>query len=483
MYLLLTTSYKGKMESFEQKAYDSFGEVVINKNLINSAGFSARAIPTYVGEWILYNFLEDGELTEDSRDKVASFVNKYLPQKGFKEDIKNKLLNMETVRLLDDYSVAVNLKNGTRTLKIPFLDMNDAGISQEIVDDNKLLLTSGVWGVADLMYAPPEDKGEKGKVWMRSFKPFQVGDVDLEYYKSCRENFTTDEWIDLVISSMGFNPKIYEKEQKTVLLTRLLPLVESRVNLIELAPKGTGKSFVYGNVSRYARVVGGGKISPAVMFHNNATNTPGIVTRYDAVVLDEAQSIQGDAKGELIAGLKVYLESGKFSRGNTEAVAESGFVMLANITLDENHVPVHLGEGLFREIPNFLQETAFVDRLHGIIPGWYMPRVSKDTPSVTLGFKGDFFSEILHNLRSEPQYTDYVNMNMQLLNCNDMRDRKAITRLASAYLKLIFPDLKVEQSEFNEYCVKPAVALRQRVRDELHKMDSEYAKVDIQVAE
>lgn len=471
------------MESFEQKAYDSFGEVVINKNLINSAGFSARAIPTYVGEWILYNFLEDGELTEESRDKVASFVNKYLPQKGFKEDIKNKLLNMETVRLLDDYSVAVNLKNGTRTLKIPFLDMTDASISQEIVDDNKLLLTSGVWGVADLMYVPPEDKGEKGKVWMRSFKPFQVGDVDLEYYKSCRENFTTDEWIDLVISSMGFNPKIYEKEQKTVLLTRLLPLVESRVNLIELAPKGTGKSFVYGNVSRYARVVGGGKISPAVMFHNNATNTPGIVTRYDAVVLDEAQSIQGDAKGELIAGLKVYLESGKFSRGNTEAVAESGFVMLANITLDENHVPVHLGEGLFREIPNFLQETAFVDRLHGIIPGWYMPRVSKDTPSVTLGFKGDFFSEILHNLRSEPQYTDYVNMNMQLLNCNDMRDRKAITRLASAYLKLIFPDLKVEQAEFNEYCVRPAVALRQRVRDELHKMDSEYAKVEIQVAE
>ena len=201
------------------------------------------------------------------------------------------------------------------------------------------------------------------------------------------------------------------------------------------------------------------------------------------MVLDEAQSIQGDAKGELIAGLKVYLESGKFIRGNTEAVAESGFVMLANITLDENHVPVHLGEGLFKEIPNFLQETAFVDRLHGIIPRWYMPRVSKDTPSVTLGFKGDFFSEILHNLRSEPQYTDYVNMNMQLLNCNDMRDRKAITRLASAYLKLIFPDLKVEQAEFNEYCVKPAVALRQRVRDELHKMDSEYAKVDIQVAE
>jgi len=471
------------MKSFEQKAYDLFGEVVINKNLINSAGFSARAIPTYVGEWILYNFLEDGQLTEESREKVSAFVNKYLPQKGFKEDVKNRLLNMEIVRLLDDYSVSVNLKNGTRTLKIPYLDMNDAGISQEIVDENKLLLTSGVWGVADLTYNPPEDKGDKGKVWMRSFRPFQVGDVDLDYYKSCRKEFETTEWIDFLVSSMGFNPDIYDERQKHVLLTRLLPLVETRVNLIELAPKGTGKSFVYGNVSRYARVVGGGKISPAVMFHNNATNTPGIITRYDCVVLDEAQSIQGDAKGELVAGLKVYLESGKFSRGNTEAVAEAGFVMLANITLDERHEPVYKEDGVFKEIPNFLQETAFIDRLHGIIPGWYMPRVSKDTPSVTLGFKGDFFSEILHNLRSEPQYTDYVNLNMKLINCNDMRDRKAITRLASAYLKLIFPDLQVSQDEFNKYCVQPAVNLRQRIRDELRKMDSEYAEVHIEVDE
>lgn len=471
------------MKSFEQKTYDLFGEVAINKNLINSAGFSARAIPTYVGEWILYNFLEDGQLTEESRERVSTFVNKYLPQKGFKEEVKNRLLNMETVRLLDDYSVSVNLKNGTRTLKIPFLDMTDAGISQEIVDRNNLLLTSGVWGVADLMYTPPEDKTERGKVWMRSFRPFQVGDVDLDYYKSCRKEFNTTEWIDLIVSSMGFNPDIYDERQKQVFLTRLLPLVESRVNLIELAPKGTGKSFVYGNVSRYARVVGGGKISPAVMFHNNATNTPGIITRYDCVVLDEAQSIQGDAKGELVAGLKVYLESGKFSRGNTEAVAEAGFVMLANITLNEDHEPVYKDEGLFKEIPNFLQETAFIDRLHGIIPGWYMPRVSKDTPSVTLGFKGDFFSEILHNLRSEPQYTDFVNLNMRLVNCNDMRDRKAITRLASAYLKLIFPDLNVSQEEFNKYCVHPAVNLRQRIRDELHKMDSEYTAVNIEVDE
>jgi ATP-dependent Lon protease len=471
------------MLNFEQIAYDYFGDVIINKNLIHKAGFASRAIPTYVGEWILYNFLEDGELTEEARRKISDFVSRFLPQKGQKEEIKHRLLNMENVKLLDDFSVSVNLKTGKRNLKIPFLDMSDAFVSDDIVDKNVLLLASGVWGVADLFYIPPTSISEKGQLWMREFKPFQIGSIDLEYYKECRSKFTTDEWLDLIVSSMGFNPTIYDYEQKNILVTRILPMVEPRINLIELAPKGTGKSFVYGNVSRYARVIGGGKVSPAVMFHHNGNNTPGLVTRYDLVVLDEVQSIQGDSAGELVAGLKVYLESGRFSRGNTEASAESGFVMLGNITLDENHKPIYEKEGIFNEIPNFLNETAFIDRLHGIIPGWLMPRISKHTPSEYLGFKGDFFSEVLHNLRREPQFTDYVNLNMKLNNCNDLRDKKAIVRLATAYMKILFPDMNVSDEDFITYCVKPAVMLRQSVRDELHKMDREYSKVTIEVIE
>lgn len=469
--------------SFEQKALDLYGDVIINKSLTQKAGFASRAIPTYVGEWILYNFLQDGQLTDDARTKISVFINKYLPQKGQKEEIKNRLFNLESVRLLDNYSVSVNLRTGIRTLKIPFLDMNDCYVNDEIVERNNLLLTSGVWGVGELYYIPPQDTKEKGQVWMRDFKPFQIGNIDIDYYKECRKNFSTEEWIDLIVSSMGFNSLIYSNLQKSILITRILPMVEPRVNLVELAPKGTGKSFVYNNVSRYARVVGGGKISPAVMFYNLNTNTPGIVTKYDVVILDEIQSIQGDSAGELIAGLKIYLESGKFSRGNTEATAEAGFVMLGNITLDENHQPIHREEGIFKEIPNFLQETAFIDRIHGVIPGWEMPRISKDTPSNLLGFKGDFFSEVLHSLRNEVQFTDYVNMNMHLINCNDLRDRKAITRLASAYLKILFPDLNVTKEDFTKYCVSPAVELRQRVRNELYIMDKEYSKVNIGLAD
>ncbi|MFC0525909.1 BREX system Lon protease-like protein BrxL [Pontibacillus salicampi] len=462
---------------FEKKALDMYGEVIINKSLVQKAGFSARSIPTYVGEWILFNFIEDGILTNESRVKVSNFIDRFLPQKGEKEEVKNRLINMEPVKLLDDYSVSINLQSGTRYLRIPFLDINDAIVSQKIIEDNNLLLGSGVWGVGELFYVPPENEKDKGSVLMRNFKPFQIGAVDIDYFIECRKHFGLDEWLDLIISSMGFNPTIYSLEQKFVLITRIVAFVEPRINLIELAPKGTGKSFVYDNFSRYARVVRGGKITPAVMFFHHVRNTPGLISKYDTVVLDEIQSIQTDS--ELSAGLKTYLESGKFSRGDTEATSEAGFVMLGNIPLDKNRNPLNLDKGLLKDFPNFLQETAFLDRLHGIIPGWYMPRVTSETPSQMMGFKGDFLSEVLHVLRGRSDFSDYVAGNMKLKNCKDLRDTKAIQRLATGFLKILFPDISLTKKEFLEYCLKPAIELRQRVRDELHKMDPEYKKIKI----
>ncbi|PKP57270.1 BREX system Lon protease-like protein BrxL [Candidatus Atribacteria bacterium HGW-Atribacteria-1] len=472
------------MLSFEQKAKDYYGEIVINKGLFRQAGFGSRALPAYVGEWILSHYMADQEeLTTEIRNNVAKFVAKYLPAKGQKEEWKNRLLNQEPVNLLDHYTVSINLKTGQRHLNSPFFDIKDAYITEHLVDDNEFLLTSGVWGVGELFYIPPDTEKGKGQVWMRDFKPFQIARIDLDYFIECRQYFSIEEWIDLLVSSMGFSPVVNDDYQKMLLLTRMLPLVEPRINLVELAPKGTGKSFVFDHLSRYARVIGGGKVTPAALFHNNQSHEPGLVTRYDVVVLDEVQSVRGDSAGEVSAMLKVYLESGKFSRGKTEATAESGFVMLANISLDERRIPIHLEKGIFKEFPNFLQETAFIDRLHGIIPGWYLPRVSQETPSIYLGFKGDLFAEILHSLRKDLKYVDYVNVKMHLSGCDDLRDKKAITRTATAYLKLLFPNLEVSNEEFIKYCVKPAIELRQKIRDELWKMDREYEKVDIKVKE
>jgi ATP-dependent Lon protease len=469
------------VQSWEAKALDSFGEVIIDKSLVRDAGLAARAIPTYVGEWILSHFVQDGLLDDEGRRRVAAFLDRYLPTKGQKEEIKHRLLSGETVRLLDDYSVTVNLRTGQRQLRIPLLDITDAFITPDLVDQNNLLVSSGVWGVGDLFYVPPEGAA-RGQVWMRSFQPFQIASIDREYYVNCRHQFTSIEWLDLLVSSTGFNPATLSVRQKLLMLVRLIPLVEPRVNIIELAPKGTGKTFVFQNLSRYGRLIAGGRVSPAVLFHNLSTHTAGLITRYDVVVMDEVQSITGDAAGELMAGLKVYLESGQFSRGSTVGTAEAGLAMLGNITLDAGKRPIYGADCLFREMPDFLQETAFLDRLHGLLPGWELPRVSAESPSRSLGFKGDFFSEVLHDLRRDVRYDDFVATRFHVFGSDDLRDRKAISRLAAGLLKLLFPDLSPPLSEYHDWCLSLAVELRQRVRDELHKLDAEYERVAIAVA-
>jgi len=468
------------MESFEQKALDLFSEIVINKSFVHQSSFGSRAIPTYVREWIIAHYLEDGmALTEFAREKIAQFVQKYVPDKSQKEVIKNQLYEQMEVRFLDNFSVYVNLEKGDRYLNIPFLDINNAYILPQIVQENEMLLSSGIWGVGTLYYVPKSAENEHGQIWMREFQPFQLANLDLEYFRECRKDFATLEWIDFLISSMGFNPKIYTERQKVLLICRLLPMVEPRYNLVELAPKGTGKSFVFENISRYV-AIRSGAITAAVLFFNDKYKIPGLITRYDCVVIDEAQKVRADTTGELTALLKSYLEAGRFARGSSGSIAaEAGLVMLANIDLDAQRRPLNEQIGLFRVFPNFLRETAFIDRFSGLLPGWELPRISKKTPSVYIGLKGDIFGEILHSLRTDISYRDFVKANMELQNCEDMRDHKAIESGATALLKILFPDQKVSEEEFYKYCVNPALELRQRVRDELCKMDREYVSFSI----
>jgi ATP-dependent Lon protease len=466
------------METFEQKALDVFSEIVINKGFVHKAGFGSRAIPTYVREWIISHYLDDStELTEIARQKIAGFVQKYAPDKSQKETIKNKLFEQMEVQFLDNFSVYVNLEKGDRYLNIPFLDETGAFCTPQIIQDNEMLLSSGLWGVGTLYYVPKSDDNPRGQIWMREFRPFQLANMDLEYFRECRKSFTTQEWIDFLISSMGFNHHLYTERQKILLICRLVPMVEPRYNLVELAPKGTGKSFVFENMSRYV-AIRSGAVSPAVLFYNDARKTAGLITRYDSVVIDEAQKVKADTSGELTALLKSYLEAGRFARGSASSInAEAGLVMLANIDLDHNKRPLNEQIGLFRVFPNFLRETAFIDRFSGLLPGWDLPRISKDSPSKTIGLKGDIFGEILHSSRSDISFRDYVKTNMELQNCDDMRDSKAVEAGATGLLKILFPDQDPAEEEFYQYCVNPALELRQRVRDELCKLDREYVPV------
>lgn len=265
------------MKSFEVKARDYFGEVVINKALMSKAGFGARAIPVYVGEWIVSQFIDGDTLTDEGRSEIVRIVSEYLPQKADKNILLNRLKEQEEVRILDDFRVNVNLENNSHELSIPVLDQNKAMIQKGIVDDNPMLLKTGMWGLGTLRYVPPDGEDvKKGQVWMVDFKPFQSPGVDLGYYCEGRKNFTLDEWIDLLVSSCQFNPEIHTLPQKMLLLSRLIPLVEPRVNVTELAPKGTGKSFVFDNISRYAAVIPGGKLSAPALFYNKTSRERGL---------------------------------------------------------------------------------------------------------------------------------------------------------------------------------------------------------------
>jgi len=464
--------------SFAVKAKNIFGEVCIDKGLFLDSGMLSRSIPTFVAEWVLDRFCKDGVLNEETQGNINSFIKEHLPRKDQKEEIKHHLSQGESLTILDQFSVNIDLKTNTRRVIIPCID-EKGFVENFLLEKYPNLLGGGIWGAGTLVYYPPDpdSPGSVGQVWLKEFKPMQVSSLDLDYYCDARSEFTLTEWRELLVNAMGSNPNSFTPRQHQFLLTRLLPMVQRRVNLIELAPKGTGKSFVFQNLSRYVRVVSGGKISAPVLFYNLASQTPGLLTQNDVVVFDEAQTISFDNPGEVIGILKDYLESGRYTRGNKLASADAGLVLLGNIPMNSQGKPSE--PVLFYNLPGFLQETAFIDRLHGILPGWELPRFRADMPARSIGFKADFFSEVLHALRERAGYDEYVVAHLKIHGTDDMRDKKAIQKLAAGYLKLLFPNLKISQEEFQIYCVDPSISLRQTIRAQLSKMDPEYSVINI----
>lgn len=463
---------------YSNKVKKIFGEVCIDKSLCLKAGLLERSIPTFVGEWLIDEFCPDGQLSTENIDKLNNFINEHLPTKDQKEEIKNRLANNETLTLIDRFNVTIELKTLEKRLKIPCID-ETGYIENYLIDKYPLLLRGGIWGAGRLLYHPPDPESRRkwGEIWLTDFKPLQIASLDLDYYCEQRSQFTLNEWKDVLLNSMGYNPQSYNVNQQYILLTRLIPIVQSRINIVEFAPKGTGKSFIYSNLSRYVRMISGGKVTAAVLFYHLVTNQPGLLTQYDLVVFDETQSISFDNPGEVIGILKDYLESGRFTRGKQLATAAAGIMFLGNIPIGSNGLPRE--PILFKNVPEFLRETAFIDRLHGLIPGWKLPRISVSSPSKGIGLKADYFSEVLHLLRDRGEYDEYVSKHMKISGTNDMRDIKAIKRITTGYLKLLFPDLKLSSYDFLNYCVKPSVNLRQIIREELAKMDPEYKVITI----
>lgn len=462
---------------------ECFPDVAVDKGISSGIGGGERAIPAFVRDWLVSRYSTNGV---PDKARIQQFLAQHLPDKQQREWLRNQLLNGEELVVLDGFEVQINLDRGERLLRIPSLDVFNGCVSAQIVEQNPLLLSGPLWGAGRLRYRTNEWGG--GEVWMEEFRPMQTAKADEAYYIDQRKRFTVEEWQSLLIRSMGYDPTHYSPDQRVWLLARLAPLVQPRVNLIELAPKGTGKSFVFSQLSKYVWLISGGIVTRAKLFYDMSAKSPGVITKYDAVILDEVQTIRLQDEGEILGALKGYLESGEFRVMGFSGNSEAGFALLANIPIGPDARPLQV-EGrygcYFDTLPQWLHgrdATALLDRFHGLIPGWELPRIQKKHLSRSLGLRADYLSEILHALRRHDEYMDFVKQNTRTEPSGDLRDINAVHRLAAAFLRLLFPGLNVRPDEFEHYCLQPARNMRAMIRQQLSIMDPEY-KAQLAVVE
>ncbi len=457
----------------EAKIVKVFGEMAIDKRRLPMSQLQKRGIPAYVAEWVLESVIPGcGPITAEEAEKVKDWAARNIPGPGDQNAIKSRLLRGETVRVLNPLQVEVILRRNRQeqVAKLGLLGIDDALIPDDLVKRFPNVLKEGMWGVVELT-------NTSEGVAVTQFRPMQAT-VNLSMLKEARAQFTVEEWRSVMVLSMGYNPEAYTPDQQLMLLCRLVPLVEKNMTMIELAPKGTGKSYVFENVSPKVRLVSGGNISPAVLFVNNSSGQWGLLARYSVVVLDEVQTLKFERPEEIIGGLKGYLANGRITRGGLhETASDCGLVLLANILLDAQQRPAV--DPLVRELPSFMQETAFLDRVKGILPGWLLPKLSNRSFAVSSGLKSDFFGDALIGLRDDLFADQYCVRRIRLKGSRAYRrNEESIASIASGLMKVLFPHGQVSDRDFWRYCVKPAVGLRQLVWSQLYQLDGEYRQYE-----
>ncbi|MBX7133057.1 MAG: BREX system Lon protease-like protein BrxL [Fimbriimonadaceae bacterium] len=471
----MTVGYESKfeLEELRTKVRDAFGDLVIDKRRLPASKLTARGIPAYVGEWVLSSIVPgDGPLSIDDGRKVLDWAREKMPTTEEAPVVRLRLSSGQVLRVLTSVEAEVVLhkdKEADTRAVFPLLGIRDAQILQSTMHDYPDLLKQGMWGIATIEGGPG--------VYLADFKPMQAT-IDVELFKAARAKFTTTEWIHLLIDSMGLDATSMTPQQHLYALSRLLPLTQQSMHLMELAPKGTGKSYLYENISPRVRLISSGSVSPAVLFVNNASGQWGLLARFKVVVLDEVQTLKLGHSSEIVGGLKGYLANGKITRGGKyETGSDCSLVLLANIPLNEDLMP--LGDSLVQELPREFHESALLDRFRGIVPGWKLPKLNTKSFSSGLGMKSDFFGEVLCGLRDELSYDQAVTSRVRLSGSAPYhRNQEAVRAIASGYLKLLFPHEVYNRSELEDLCVLPALEYRQNIWNELRARDKEYLKFD-----
>jgi ATP-dependent Lon protease len=455
------------MSQLDEKVTRAFAGRVVRKDLVHQTKLGIN-VPTYVLEYLLgkycatddpasieaglrlvHNTLADRVIRPDEAMKAQSRV---------KEHGKQQYIDKVIVRLDGTKYWAEVVNFGQYHVHIP----------DHFVRSNERLLEGGIWAQVDIEFRADEAVGGKSRpFFITDLKPIQLAAFSLDDYCASRQALTTDEWLDLLIRSLGFESTQLERRVKLLTLTRLIPMVERNYNLVELGPRGTGKSYVYRELSPYAILVSGGKTTVANLFYNMSTRKVGLVGMWDVVAFDEVAGIQFSDK-TAIQILKDYMESGSFSRGREELIAEASMVFAGNINQPLD-VLVRTGT-LFHPLPDDMQDMALIDRMHFYLPGWEMPKMHNELFTTHYGLVVDYLAEALREMRRHStagELDQYYAMGSHL----NTRDVRAVRRTVSGLLKLLHPGGGATQEEVREY-LELAMEGRRRVKEQLKKMGS-----------
>jgi ATP-dependent Lon protease len=461
------------MKELDIKSNNLFGGKVVRKDLTNMVKGNT-SIPNYVLEYLLgqYCATNDPQIILDGVESVKGIISKHFVYREEREVIKFQIKDKGFHKIIDKVSVKLNDKMDCYEASFDNLGLNRIPLNEQIVKDNKKLLTEGVWCLATLAYQPREERDASPWI-VEQIKPIQVSNIDMDEYKAVSATFGKEEWIDLLMQTIGLNPAEYSFRSKLIQLTRLIPYVENNYNLIELGPKGTGKTHVFSEFSPHGIVVSGSEVSAAKLFINMSTGQIGMVGFWDVIAFDEFAGKGKKGDRVLVDILKNYMANKAFSRGTSVVQAEASMVYLGNT---DNTVPYMLKHtDLFEALPKEYHDSAFLDRMHCFLPGWETKKLRNELFTKDYGFIVDYLAEALKELRKEDHSSDYKKY-FELSDSLITRDKQGIEKTFSGLVKLIYPHGVFDENDAHEL-MQFAIEGRKRVKNELMKIDPTYNEV------
>jgi ATP-dependent Lon protease len=461
------------MSELDDKINQHFAGLVVRKDLVKTVKGNA-IVPTYVLEYLLgqYCATNDEATIQAGIDTVREILRKHYVHRNEAGLVRSTIKEKGRHKVIDRISVALNDKSDAYEAEFANLGIKKVIIDSATVKMHPKLLVGGVWCIADLEYLFTEEKNDSPWI-LASIKPIQLSHFDFHGYVEARKQFSTDEWIDLLIQSVGFNPLMFGKRNKISQLVRLIPFCERNYNLIELGPKGTGKSHIYSEFSPHGILISGGEVTVPKLFVHNGTGKLGLVGYWDVVAFDEFAGKQKRVDKALVDIMKNYMANKTFSRGLETLGAEASMVFVGNT---DHTVPYMLKHSdLFDPLPEKFHDSAFLDRIHSYIPGWEVDVIRGEMFSSGYGFVVDYLAEILRSLRSH-DFSDQYKGKCQLSDDISTRDRDGIHKTFSGLMKILYPHGGATDTEVEEV-LRVAIEGRKRVKDQLLRIDSTYPTV------